>query len=70
MIKNIDLKKCTKCGICEDVCPNDVIRNDGGSQPYIAYQEDCSTCFICEEECPEKAIEVNPAASKIVVFPY
>lgn len=70
-IKNINLKICTGCGICEDVCPNDVIRSDKNTQlPFIAYQDDCSTCFICEEECPEKAIEVDPTSSKIVVFPY
>lgn len=25
MIEHIDLEKCTSCGICDDVCPADVI---------------------------------------------
>ena len=70
-ISNIDLEHCTKCSVCEDVCPNDVIRMDSQTGlPKISYREDCSVCFICEEECPEKVITVEPTHSGIVTFPY
>ena len=70
-IESINRDLCTKCGICEAVCPQDVIRMDAESGfPYIAYKDDCSVCFICEQDCPEDAIFVDPLHSGLVVFPY
>ena len=69
-IKSIDLGRCTRCGICVDVCPNDVLREDEDGLPHIAYREDCTVCFICEEECPEHVITVDPVHTGIVAFPY
>lgn len=70
-IRNIDPDKCTGCGICEDLCPNDVIRmNEQGDLACIKYGSDCSVCFICEEECPGGAIEVDGLYTGIVAFLY
>jgi NAD-dependent dihydropyrimidine dehydrogenase PreA subunit len=73
MIENIELEKCTSCGICDDVCPADVIhmepaplqaRLDGLVEtrllPVIKYREHCITCFNCEIYCPEKIVDVHP----------
>jgi Pyruvate/2-oxoacid:ferredoxin oxidoreductase delta subunit len=74
MIENIELAKCTSCGICDDVCPADVIhmepvpvqaRTDGLVQtkllPVIKFREHCITCFSCEIFCPEQIVDVHPS---------
>ena len=73
MIETIDLERCTGCGICDIVCPADVIHMEdalvtpapeGLRQtnllPVIKYREHCITCFNCEIFCPEKIVDVHP----------
>ena len=73
MIETIELDKCTGCGICDDVCPADVIHMeetavDSGvagleqsvTRPVIKFREHCITCFNCEIFCPEHIIDVHP----------
>jgi Pyruvate/2-oxoacid:ferredoxin oxidoreductase delta subunit len=74
MIEAIDLDKCTGCGICDIVCPADVIHMEpapatggvAGLQstfrlPVIKYREHCITCFSCEIFCPEQIVDVHPS---------
>ncbi len=74
MIEHIDLEKCTSCGICDDVCPADVIHMepvptrlaaDGLKEvkllPVIKFREHCITCFSCEIFCPEEIVDVHPS---------
>jgi len=73
MIEHIDIEKCTGCGICDWVCPADVIHMEpllerpqaaGLSEerllPTIKYREHCITCFNCEIFCPEQIVDVFP----------
>lgn len=43
MIINIDLKICTRCGICDPVCPADAIHCDDAGAPEIRCIEHCIT---------------------------
>ncbi len=74
MIENIELEKCTGCGICDDVCPADVIHMEPASPadsisglrsvlalPVIKFREHCITCFSCEIFCPEQIVDVHPS---------
>jgi len=74
MIENIELERCTGCGICDTVCPADVIHMEpvavpveieGLSRtkllPVIKYREHCITCFSCEIFCPEQIVDVHPS---------
>jgi Pyruvate/2-oxoacid:ferredoxin oxidoreductase delta subunit len=74
MIESIDIERCTGCGICDAVCPADVIHMqpatvpvevEGLSRtkllPVIAFREHCITCFSCEMFCPEKIVDVHPS---------
>ena len=74
MIEHIDLEKCTGCGICDVVCPADVIHmapapgavalpgfNTTKLLPVIRFREHCITCFSCEIFCPEQIIDVHPS---------
>ena len=73
MIETIDLPNCTGCGICDIVCPADVIHmtetpveaevpglTTTRLLPVIKFREHCITCFSCEIFCPEKIIDVHP----------
>jgi len=74
MIEHIDLAKCTGCGICDIVCPADVIHmeptgdatalpgfNMTKQLPVIRFREHCITCFSCEIFCPEQIVDVHPS---------
>lgn len=73
MIESIELAKCTSCGICDEVCPADVIHMEPCADdkatglrsarrlPVIKYPEHCITCFSCEIFCPEEIVDVHPS---------
>ena len=52
---NIDKKRCTGCGTCENVCSQNAIRmveSDRGFL-YPAFDESlCIECGLCEKKCP------------------
>ena len=67
MIESIDIERCTGCGICDAVCPADVIHMEAAPVapeiagltrtkllPVIKFREHCITCFSCEIFCPEQ----------------
>ena len=59
---NYEVRTCTECGICAEVCPVDAVhRNDDGVY-YIDSQE-CSYCGVCVVACPEQVICVHLDAS-------
>jgi NAD-dependent dihydropyrimidine dehydrogenase PreA subunit len=59
MIKEIDELQCINCGLCEDVCPTDVLRCRDG-KVEIAYPGDCCNCMECLFICPTDAIILVP----------
>jgi NAD-dependent dihydropyrimidine dehydrogenase PreA subunit len=59
MTINIDYDKCNGCGICDHMCPMDIIHMDEEEKiPIVKYPDECWLCAICEMECPEEAIKV------------
>ena len=74
MIEHIEIEKCTGCGICDAVCPADVIHMEPAPRtpdlpglretkllPVIKFREHCITCFSCEIFCPEQIVDVHPS---------
>jgi Pyruvate/2-oxoacid:ferredoxin oxidoreductase delta subunit len=74
MIESIDKNKCTGCGVCDIVCPADVIHMEPAHEsepiaglrhanllPVIKFREHCITCFNCEIFCPESIVDVHPS---------
>lgn len=53
----VDLDKCTRCGLCTDVCRFDAIEN-GAVDPFS-----CEGCGFCSHICPEGAITLKEAFS-------
>lgn len=49
----IDPSKCTACGICVDICSEDVFYGSKkGEIPVITYPEECVHFGCCVYECP------------------
>jgi coenzyme F420 hydrogenase subunit beta len=42
---------CTRCGVCDPICPTDVIRFDQVGYPVIQ-TEGCIACGLCVDVCP------------------
>lgn len=53
-LKYLITNKCTQCGICRKVCPQQCIEK---SSPYIINDSNCLHCGKCLEVCPNKAVE-------------
>ena len=51
----IDLRRCTGCGFCEQLCPAKAVEVHAG-RALIVRPEDCTFCDVCESYCPEGAI--------------
>lgn len=54
-----EVRTCTQCGSCEDVCPTGAIQQDEQGAYYIEPDE-CTACMACEEVCPEQVIFIHP----------
>lgn len=51
-------EKCTQCGLCFPVCPDDAIPvNKEGKREDFNYDY-CKGCGVCAKVCPFKAIEM------------
>ena len=51
--KEKDSKKCTKCGICERVCPLENKHVYKEKKKKIINNRNCIMCFKCIDKCPE-----------------
>lgn len=47
-------EECIECGICKDLCPQQVISE---GTPFEIAQNHCLHCGLCYENCPSEAIE-------------
>ncbi|MBN2456253.1 MAG: 4Fe-4S binding protein [Sedimentisphaerales bacterium] len=59
----IDTERCKGCGLCVQVCPQDVIviskrSNKKGYFPAEAANPGCIGCALCAQICPDAAIKV------------
>lgn len=50
--------RCVGCGLCEQLCPAEVIRMEGERPVWT--REDCCICMACLNHCPTEAIEYGP----------
>lgn len=54
----VDLEKCTRCGLCSQVCPSGIIRvNENG--PLLIAPKACIRCGHCVAVCPHAALDHN-----------
>lgn len=53
---------CNNCGLCEEMCPSEVILIENGKPVWI--EEKCSHCSGCINRCPTKAIQYGKSTIK------
>jgi len=54
----IDIKKCTNCGACIEVCPMAVFAKKE-DKVIVKKPKECIGCKACEVQCPAEAIKVE-----------
>jgi NAD-dependent dihydropyrimidine dehydrogenase PreA subunit len=55
----INKGKCSQCGTCVDICPEDVLFLDpDGESPRVVYPDECWHCASCVIDCPQEAVRL------------
>ncbi len=55
----IDEERCTACGICIEVCPEDVFYgSEKGGLPRVTHPDECWHCAACVLDCPTHVIRL------------
>jgi ferredoxin len=55
MVVQLNKEKCTGCGTCADVCPNEAIKINETAE---IDEENCVECGACVDECPSEALSL------------
>jgi adenylylsulfate reductase subunit B len=51
----IDKNRCITCGICVNICPQDVFFGSKKKRvPKVTYPEECWHCNACVLDCPKE----------------
>ena len=65
----IDKGKCNGCGICVDVCLQDVyFGSEEGETPVVSYPQECYHCAACVIDCPTEAIKLRIPLPAMILY--
>lgn len=65
----IDKSKCKSCGICADICSEDVFFSSKEKEiPVVTYPEECWHCNACVMDCPTEAIKLRVPLPMMVCY--
>ncbi len=68
---SINRQSCNACGLCEEICPNRIMKKDGEAR--IVFRSDrlvlCMKCGQCMAICPSQSIAVSGLAYSRDFFP-
>lgn len=59
----IDIERCTQCGICIEACPSDAMEM-GEESSLVSYPGRCISCGHCAAVCPEDAISASASNAR------
>lgn len=65
----IDPGRCTRCGVCSEVCPlePEAVAPVHPSLPPVYDYRRCIRCYCCQEMCPQGAISIHrPVLSRLI----
>lgn len=54
-----DPERCSRCGLCADLCPKEVFSLEAGAIPGVVCAEECCACMTCSGKCPKAALTVR-----------
>jgi len=55
----VDKGKCTKCGVCEKICPMDIKIMEYAAQNKRVLSTECILCSECSSVCTKKALSIT-----------
>lgn len=55
-------ESCVGCGLCEEICPKNLIHLQDGKPVWI--KDDCACCLGCIHRCPKQAIQYGKKTEK------
>ena len=66
----IDPNMCKRCGVCVDICPEDVFFGSKKKEvPVVSYPDECWHCNSCVSECPvEGAVRLRIPLPMMVLY--
>lgn len=66
-LPEVDVDKCTSCGICSINCPTRAIKiiKKGKEVIHRIYSGKCIACGRCQEVCPEEAIYLSKKMGQV-----
>ena len=66
----IDEDSCSACGVCVEICPQDVFWGSPKKQiPQITFPEECWHCNACVLDCPkEGAIRLRIPVTAMLLY--
>jgi adenylylsulfate reductase subunit B len=65
----INKEKCSCCGECVNICPQDVFFGSKDDEvPSITYPEECWHCNACVVGCPVEAIKLRLPLPMMICF--
>ena len=59
-VPEIDVSKCIDCGLCVEVCPQNVFARSEDGTHRVQHGERCIECGACEINCRGEAIMFEP----------
>jgi adenylylsulfate reductase subunit B len=71
MPPKFDYDKCKNCGVCVDICPEDVLVLNNEKYPEVKYPYECWHCASCVIDCKENAVHLElPLFMRLIPEPY
>jgi heterodisulfide reductase subunit A len=58
-ICTVNRRKCTGCGVCEEVCPFYAIEVDATDQVAVVNEALCKGCGVCASSCRSGALDIE-----------
>jgi len=55
-VPEVDMERCTLCGVCEKSCPYGAIRTDKAAGTFAIDEEKCFRCGLCATRCKLRAL--------------